>query len=494
MLMVGTPLVVTDTEFVTCNIAEDDATAWSGATAYVVGDRAMVAGTTHELYECILGHTNKPPTTAANIGVYWVLVSKTNRWKAFDQATLSLTRELTQQHISYRLNPQVILHGIAFFVFAGNRTIVTRLRTTGARVNYDDNSEGLNNFSYWTMTNVTSPAASIDSYQDPFDMWFADEYLEDATAAAKGTVGLTSRSYSTGSVYTISVYARRRTTGTARNVRVQFPASAFGASYYGNFTLSGAGTAAVVGATSAAIARVGTTDWYRCSVTATATATVAASTGTVWILDAALTTGYLGVITAGIVLYGFQNNSGALATYQVTRNGVWFDRTILDDTTWPEAITGTLSMLTQDRIVYSVGIISDQYELVFMKSPTHAFVQVGEIVPITESVRTLGELTDPVENSLIDFSVKSRDDFGNITLIQRNYADDTNYTFAALKAEWAIVRHIMRNRRATPLVFWESDDLQNLWGLLTYAFINGFTTTLGGGDTIFVSLDTEGMG
>lgn len=74
------PVKITDAEFVSSTVAEDDFPEWNSATAYTIGTRVMLAAR-HEIYEAVTDHTNKPPATSPN---EWLLVGATNRWAMFD--------------------------------------------------------------------------------------------------------------------------------------------------------------------------------------------------------------------------------------------------------------------------------------------------------------------------------------------------------------------------------------------------------------------------
>lgn len=76
---------ITDAMLTYSSVAETDASAWSGATAYVVGDVVRyVATDVHKIYQCIANHTNKNPYTATDTATYWSETGPTNRWKMFD--------------------------------------------------------------------------------------------------------------------------------------------------------------------------------------------------------------------------------------------------------------------------------------------------------------------------------------------------------------------------------------------------------------------------
>jgi hypothetical protein len=70
------------------SVPENDYAEWSSATAYIIGDR-VISTASHSVYECVLGHTNQSPlvdvSPTTGVGTYWLRVSATNRWKAFDK-------------------------------------------------------------------------------------------------------------------------------------------------------------------------------------------------------------------------------------------------------------------------------------------------------------------------------------------------------------------------------------------------------------------------
>jgi len=78
------PLTITDSLFLSSNLAEDDYAAWSAGTTYALGTRVIVVSV-HKVYESASsGNTGNDPTTDTT-GTYWIEVGATNKWKAFDQ-------------------------------------------------------------------------------------------------------------------------------------------------------------------------------------------------------------------------------------------------------------------------------------------------------------------------------------------------------------------------------------------------------------------------
>jgi len=78
------PVTVTNSILTSSNVTEDDYDEWSSSTTYADGDKVIVIGTTHKVYESLVGsNTNNNPTT--DDGTNWLELGATNRWKAFDQ-------------------------------------------------------------------------------------------------------------------------------------------------------------------------------------------------------------------------------------------------------------------------------------------------------------------------------------------------------------------------------------------------------------------------
>lgn len=124
-MKVISPLAITDAILTTSNVPENDYSAWSGATAYVVGNRVILTTGYHSVYECIANNTNKHPVTDPAAATYWLKVGATNRWKSFDQKIGEQVSQATS--ISYTFAPTVIVDRIAFFgLEAATITIVVK--------------------------------------------------------------------------------------------------------------------------------------------------------------------------------------------------------------------------------------------------------------------------------------------------------------------------------------------------------------------------------
>lgn len=103
------------------NVAEDVTyPEWSSVTAYSIGDIVKLTST-HKLYEATTAHTNKNPPDF--LGVDWIELGATNRWKAFDQYIQAQT-VADATDITYDLQINTLITAAAFFNLRGNALTV----------------------------------------------------------------------------------------------------------------------------------------------------------------------------------------------------------------------------------------------------------------------------------------------------------------------------------------------------------------------------------
>jgi hypothetical protein len=188
-----------------------------------------------------------------------------------------------------------------------------------ARTNLLLRSEEVN---FWGL-NGTTVRTNVDI--SPDGTLTSDEFVENA-GGDFSTFRLVSRSFSatSGTTYTVTIYAKQPPTGSQRFLQLTFGTNSFSAGPFANFDLS-AGTISASGAgnsASSSIQSVGN-GWYRCRITVTADAT---ASSTVWILlqrnsNAARFLGYPGDGTSGIYIWGAQLEQGAFPTSYIPTQG-----------------------------------------------------------------------------------------------------------------------------------------------------------------------------
>lgn len=85
-------------------VAETDHAAYNAGTTYTIGQRVIVTTGDHSIYESLQnGNTGNAPVTSPT---WWLKVSATNRWKAFDIKVADQVSRATS--INYVLAPGII--------------------------------------------------------------------------------------------------------------------------------------------------------------------------------------------------------------------------------------------------------------------------------------------------------------------------------------------------------------------------------------------------
>jgi len=170
---------------------------------------------------------------------------------------------------------------------------------TASRTNLLLRSEEFNDAS-WSKVNTTVTANSIAA---PNGTVTADTITDsnDASAAIH-SVTSQNQSFTSGLLYTVSVYARA---GTQPGVAFVLPAAAFTSNLTAAFNISTGSIISFDSGMTGSITAVGG-GWYRCTATATATATASSSTATQIRIATASTSFYQGNGTGTISLWGAQ--------------------------------------------------------------------------------------------------------------------------------------------------------------------------------------------
>lgn len=116
-----TPLTITNSNLSSSNVPENDYSEWSSGTTYATGDKVIVIGTTHKVYESLVdGNVGNDPTT--DLGTKWLTLSATNRWKAFDQKISEVVENTNT--IEYVFTPTNVMGGLACFNLTANNVNV----------------------------------------------------------------------------------------------------------------------------------------------------------------------------------------------------------------------------------------------------------------------------------------------------------------------------------------------------------------------------------
>lgn len=113
-------------------------------------------------------------------------------------------------------------------------------------------------------------------------------------------------------------------------------------------------------------------------------------------------------------------------------------------------------------------------------------VAIGEIV--TGSYTDLGTAAGPATLEIDDYSTKTTDDFGNVTVVERAYRDKATVGTAVLNTDIAATKRLLSSRRAAPTLYYVGDE-QWLSGAIVYGFYEDFRLSLRGGTSNISSLE-----
>ncbi|WP_041447068.1 hypothetical protein [Thiocystis violascens] len=102
----------------------------------------------------------------------------------------------------------------------------------------------------------------------------------------------------------------------------------------------------------------------------------------------------------------------------------------------------------------------------------------------------IGECLYGTEISIVDYSRKDRDAFGNITLIPRGYTDVVRYRVAIRTADAAQVRNLLASKRAVSAAYVGHADhaVVNVTGYLT-----SFRIPLDNWNVSVITIEVEGV-
>lgn len=94
-LILVKPVLVTPAMLTATDVPETEYAAWSAATTYAAGDRVIVVSA-HKVYESLQAtNLNRDPVTETT---WWIEVSPTNQWKAFDLSSSTRTAQSTSMY------------------------------------------------------------------------------------------------------------------------------------------------------------------------------------------------------------------------------------------------------------------------------------------------------------------------------------------------------------------------------------------------------------
>ena len=128
------PAVITDTELISSNVPETDASEWNATVNYVLGTR-VIRTSTHKIYACIVAGVNSiPPEESVLLeSPRWVEAGSTNRWSMFDNQVSTQTTNTSPLIVTIKPG---IVDSLALINVLGIR--VTAVMTYGSETVYSD--------------------------------------------------------------------------------------------------------------------------------------------------------------------------------------------------------------------------------------------------------------------------------------------------------------------------------------------------------------------
>lgn len=197
-----------------------------------------------------------------------------------------------------------------------------------------------------------------------------------------------------------------------------------------------------------------------------------------------------GAIINAAAFFGLSGNSITLTMTDPTDGVVFTETRSLQDNT-----------IIIDWYTYFFEEISFLPDMVFLGLPAYgtatltAYIdggagdaKVGEVV--IGKQRTIGVTNFGTSVSIIDYSVKSTDDFGNTVITTRAYSKRADYDVTVETAAVAAVQKALADIRTTPTVFIGDEDRPET---VVYGFYKQFNIVLSTPSISDCSIEVEGL-
>lgn len=129
---------------------------------------------------------------------------------------------------------------------------------------------------------------------------------------------------------------------------------------------------------------------------------------------------------------------------------------------------------------------------------TVTFTAAGAATPavgalIMGTLYEMGRAEYGATAGIVDYSVKSTDDFGNTTLLQRSFSKRMSVNLFVLTAEMRRVHTLLAGLRSTPCVWIGTDDTTTYAPLVVYGFYKDFSIDIAYATFVYCNLEIEGM-
>ena len=197
-------------------------------------------------------------------------------------------------------------------------------------------------------------------------------------------------------------------------------------------------------------------------------------------------------LVTGIAFFGLNAGSVRVRIYDTNPTKI-YDVTIdlVDETDVVDWFTFFFGGVVYDSEALFIGIPGyTGYRVDITIDASSGDAEVGQIVLGT--VHTLGVTLDGTTVGIEDFSTKDRDPFGAATIVERAFADQTEFNFSLKTDNARWVKRTLSRVRATPAVYFSDEDSVR-FGTTVFGFFQGFSIPLSAGGTSFATLDIEGL-
>ena len=167
------------------------------------------------------------------------------------------------------------------------------------------------------------------------------------------------------------------------------------------------------------------------------------------------------------------------ATRLISNNGVITDRSI------------DIGSSVDDRFAVFENVYIDEtmYLQLTAQIAGSAIVRTGEIVigiPVD-----LGDIETGLQTSIVDFSTKNVDEFGNVSIVERAYVDTSTFKFAFRTDQTRRISYELAQARATPACYHGGEGEEDK-GLLVFGFWQDFRLTVNTNSSLG-TLEVQGL-
>lgn len=121
------PIEITDTNFVSSNVPENDYPVYDNTATYSQGDKVILTTGYHSIYECVIAEgetvTGVHPENDETDPPSWLRIDSTNRWRAFDGQLGNPTKYkstitwngVSRDGILIEVKPSKVVNSVALF-------------------------------------------------------------------------------------------------------------------------------------------------------------------------------------------------------------------------------------------------------------------------------------------------------------------------------------------------------------------------------------------